>query len=68
MVKNAVEIVEMLTIMVPFITSKFWSNEDRERCGGLINGALMDYLKREYGEESIHFDSAAILATGHKFG
>lgn len=65
-VKNAAEFVKIFTIMIPFITSKFWSDQERERCGGLINGALMDYLTGKYGEGPIKLDWAAILATGHK--
>lgn len=65
-VKNAAEFVEIFKMMVPLITSKFWSEQERERCGGLINGALMDYLTRKYGKGPIQLDWAAILATGLK--
>lgn len=64
--KNAAEFVEAFSMIIPLITSKFWSDQDRERCGGLIDGALMDYLTGKYGEGPINLDWAAILATGRK--
>lgn len=65
-IKNAVEFVEVFPSMAQLIMDRFWSEEEKRRCGSLIKGALLEYLKGKYGDGAIEMDWAAILATGTK--
>lgn len=65
-IKNAAEFVEIFSTMAQFIMERFWSEEEKLRCGSLIKGALLEYLTSKYGDGAIEMDWAAILATGTK--
>lgn len=64
--KDAVEFCEVFDTMLHFITERFWSEEERRRCGPLVKGALLEHLKGKYADGVIEMDWAAILATGRK--
>lgn len=64
--KNAVEFRENFTRMLPIILDRFWSEEERQRCGPLLDEAQLEHLKSKYGDGVIEMNWAAILATGRK--
>lgn len=41
---------EMAAGMYGMIMGKFWSEEDRARCGPLVDGAVEKYLVKRFGE------------------
>lgn len=63
---NAVEFCQDFTRMLPIIMEKFWSEEERQRLGPLVNEALLEHLKSKYGDGVVEMYWAAILATGRK--
>lgn len=61
------EFCEVFSLMTGLITSKYWSAEERESCGGLIKPALLKYMTGKYGEgKPIDTHWVAILATARK--
>ncbi len=66
-VMNSKEFFEGFSMMLGQITSKFWSEQDKDRCEGLIEGAVIKYLNGKYGENgAFEIDWAAVLSTGRK--
>lgn len=64
--KDAAEFFRVFDTMLRVIAERFWSEEERRRCGPLVEGALLKHLKAKYGDGIIEMDWAAILATGRK--
>jgi len=58
---------EVFSPMVQHIKTKFWSEDECERCGGSIKPALLKYLTDKYGEgRPVETNWAAILTTASK--
>ena len=67
-VDNPAVYAEMFSRMiVGFMASLIWSNEDREKYADSVKPALLGYMTKKYGEgQRIEWDMAAIVATARK--
>lgn len=63
---DAAEFCRVFDTMLRVLVERFWSEEERRRCGPLVEGALVKHLNGKYGDGIIEMDWAAILATGTK--
>ena len=61
------QFAKMLYIPLVHVAQTFWNEEQRERCQGLIIGAMEKALTEIYGEDSeIEIESDGVVATGRK--
>jgi hypothetical protein len=67
-VDNLAMYTEMFSRMiVGFMASLIWGNEDREKYAHSVKPALLEYVTEKHGEgQRIEWDMVAIVATARK--
>ena len=60
------EVEAMLPYTLGMMVKKFWMKEDVDRYQGQAERAIMDYLKRKYGDGPVLWKWVGIVATGVK--
>ncbi|GFF87487.1 ubiquinone/menaquinone biosynthesis methyltransferase ubiE [Aspergillus udagawae] len=61
------EFAEACKILLPYVLSKFWTQEQRGRYEAEVPEHLMGYLEKEYGKDGLApMKGVAIIATGRK--
>lgn len=64
---SAAEFCDMLEPMVGVMLNRFWTEEERVRCGEGVVPAVKRFLEEKYGPEGVlEMDWVGIVATGRK--
>jgi hypothetical protein len=67
LIDNATAFAEQFSTILAQFTSKFWSTEECDRCGGEVKPALVKYMSEKYPDDQpFELTMVAILASGRK--